>query len=83
MPRFHKRAFPDGTVERIPFTPEEEAARDAEEAAVVIEQAAAAVKETRRVEREARIKALAAQQNVTRAEQDELMNLWRERELNR
>jgi hypothetical protein len=34
MPRFHQRRDPEtGEVVRVPFTPEEEAARDAEEAA--------------------------------------------------
>jgi hypothetical protein len=31
MPRFHRVSYPDGHSERIPFTPEEEIARDVEE----------------------------------------------------
>lgn len=80
MPRFRKVAYPDGRVERIQFTPEEEAARDAEETAWEAGKAAREAAETRTMQREARIKALASQQTVTRAEQDEFVNLLRERE---
>jgi hypothetical protein len=39
MPRFKRRANKDGTVERIPFTADEETARDAEEAQVAQDKA--------------------------------------------
>lgn len=81
MARFHKRALPDGTIERIPFTPEEEAQRDAEEAAWEVERPLRLAKIDREAQREARIKVLASKQTVTRAESDEFMNLLREREL--
>jgi hypothetical protein len=75
MTRFHTRARVDGTVERFPYTPEEEAQRDTEEATWTAKQPMRETEQTRLEQAESRRKELAQKPTWTPLELEEAVRL--------